>query len=135
MEWKKDQFIISDDKALINIEKVSYLLNSTYWAGGIKKETIEKGIANSHCFGIYLGEMQIGFARAISDKAVLTWIMDVIVDERFRGKGLGKWLIECILQHPELKNTKFRLATEDAHELYRKFGFTDEKIMIRPRMD
>ncbi|WP_078549933.1 GNAT family N-acetyltransferase [Litchfieldia alkalitelluris] len=134
MEWNKGQFLISDDKDKIQIELVLRLLLGSYWAKDLEREVIEKAIQNSVCFGIYCDNKQIGFARAITDRAVMTWILDVIVDEQFRGNGLGKWLVECMLNHPELKDTKFRLTTSDAHELYRKFGFDQEKIMVRQRV-
>jgi len=80
---------------------------------------------NSICFGIFMGTRQIGFARAITDAATFAYIADVFVIEEFRGRGLSKWLMECIVSHPALQGLRrWALATRDAHGLYAQFGFT-----------
>jgi GNAT superfamily N-acetyltransferase len=135
LEWNKAGFMISDDPQLIDRDAVFSLLSNTYWGENVKREIIEQGIDHSHCFGIYQDGNQIGFTRVITDKAVFSWILDVVIDENSRGNGLGKWLLDCILNHPDLKHTKFRLTTKDAHEFYRKFGFEEEEILMRPRLN
>jgi GNAT superfamily N-acetyltransferase len=89
---------------------------------------VERSIRGSLCFGIYKGEKQIGFARVISDHATYAYLADVFILEEFRGRGLGTWLIECIMAHPELQNLRrWALLTRDAHRLYEKFGFAAPK--------
>lgn len=122
------QYFVSDDKSLLDTEMIiDYLSNRSYWAKGRTSETMETAIQNSFCFGVYTASgQQIAFARVVSDLAVLAWLMDVFVLEEYRGQGIGKMLIGEIFNHPSFKNLKrWALATSDAHDLYRKFGFTD----------
>lgn len=101
----------------------AYLVRS-YWSEGIPRAVVEKAIANSLCFGLFQGAEQIGFARVVTDGATYAYLCDVYVLEEFRGKGLGVWLMECVMRHPDLQGLRrFSLATRDAHGLYRKFGF------------
>ena len=123
MEWSKGEFIVSDEISLMNLNTVSYLLSTTYWASKRTKETIENSIKNSISFGVYHNSKQIGFARVVTDKTVFSWVLDVVIDERYRKNGIGQWLMECILEHPEIKNINFALATSDAHDFYKKFNF------------
>ena len=120
----KDEFIISTDKSKIDIGYVHRFLTQSYWSPGVQVETVKKGMENSLCYGIYNSDMQIGYARMITDRASFAYLCDVFVDEKFRGKGLGKWFMETILSHPDLQNLRrILLATRDAHTLYEKFGF------------
>jgi GNAT superfamily N-acetyltransferase len=90
---------------------------------------VEKSLDNSLCFSLLEGNRQIGFARVISDRATFAYLADVFVLAEYRGKGLAKWMIECILNHSELQGLRrWLLATRDAHELYRKYGFTPLKV-------
>ncbi|SHM47605.1 GNAT family N-acetyltransferase [Gracilibacillus kekensis] len=131
MEVYKDEFLISDDRTLINIQTVYNLLSPTYWAKDRSIKTIEKSIENSYVFGVYHNNNQIGFGRIVSDQAVFSWILDVVINSNYQGKGIGTWLIECMIQHPDLINTKFALATKDAHDFYRKFNFKEKDCMIK----
>jgi N-acetylglutamate synthase-like GNAT family acetyltransferase len=131
MEWSKVEFIVSDEISLMNLNTVSYLLSTTYWASKRTKETIENNIKNSISFGVYHNSKQIGFARVVTDKAVFSWVLDVVIDERYRKNGIGQWLMECILEHPEIKKTKFALATSDAYDFYKKFNFKENQCMTR----
>jgi len=123
MVWNKNEFDISDDKKLLNIEYIhDYLSKKSYWAMDIPFETVKRSIEGSVCFGVYDKEKQIGFARVISDKATFAYLADVFIDEAYRGKGLSKWLMEVIINHPELQGfRRWMLATRDAHGLYEKF--------------
>lgn len=131
MEWRKGEYLISDDRNLVDTDKVLDMLSKSYWGIGRSNKIVLESINNSICFGVYYKDKLIGFARAVTDKTVFSWIADVIIDESYRGNGLGKWLLECILSHPDIKNTKQRLATKDAHGLYEKFGFKREECMVR----
>jgi GNAT superfamily N-acetyltransferase len=106
------------------------LLSKTYWAANRPREVIAESIRNSVCYGVYCGEEQIGFGRVVTDHATVYYICDVIVDEKYRDKGLGKRLVQCITD--DFYNKLGILATKDAHELYQQFGFTrDEKSFMR----
>ena len=109
-----------------------FLSTSAYWALGRPRDVVERSIANSLAFGIYHGDRQAGFARVISDYATFAYLADVFVLPEFRGQGLSKWLMEIISQHPDLQGLRrWVLATKDAHELYRKFGFNEMMIPER----
>jgi GNAT superfamily N-acetyltransferase len=122
----KKGFLISTDKSLIDFEAVyKYLDEDSYWAGGIPAETLHRAIENSMCFGIYQGHTQAGFARVVSDKATFAFICDVFVLPEYRRQGLSKWLMQTIVEHPDLQGLRrWSLATADAHGLYSQFGFT-----------
>lgn len=121
----KKGFKISTDKELLDIDMIyNYLDKESYWSQGIPLEKLKTGIENSMCFGIYLQNKQIGFARVITDKAVFAYLCDVFVLTDHRGIGLSKWLLQTIMNHPELQGLRrWSLATADAHGLYSQFGF------------
>ncbi|MBA2733324.1 MAG: GNAT family N-acetyltransferase [Acidobacteria bacterium] len=128
-KWQREEYTISTDQARLDFEVIhDFLTNSSYWAVGRKPETIKRSIENSLSFGLYENNRQIGFARVVTDYATFAWLADVFVLAEFRGKGLGAWLVEVILAHPELQGfRRWSLATKDAHEIYRRFGFSELK--------
>jgi N-acetylglutamate synthase-like GNAT family acetyltransferase len=119
-------FIISTDKKLLDIELIyNYLNNDSYWAKGIQRERLEKAIQNSICFGVYSNAAFAGFARVITDKATFAYLCDVFILPGYRKKGLSKWLMQTIVNHPDLQGLRrWSLATADAHGLYAQFGFS-----------
>ncbi|MGZ3688076.1 MAG: GNAT family N-acetyltransferase [Bdellovibrionota bacterium] len=123
--WTKLSYTISTDPTRLSFDVIFGFLSGSYWNTGIARETCARSIQNSLCFGIYdAGQAQIGFARVISDFATFAYLADVFVLEPHRQRGLSKWLLECILSHPNLQGLKrFLLATKDAHRLYEKVGF------------
>ena len=123
-DYKRDGYLINTDKTKLNIDIIhQYLSEESYWAQGRSMETVRKSIEHSLCFGVYAADQQVGFARVVTDYATFAWLADVFILESHRGLGLSKWLVECIVTHPDLQNLKnFLLATKDAHELYRKYG-------------
>jgi GNAT superfamily N-acetyltransferase len=124
MEQTHGKYLISTDKSLLSLDTIyDFLVNKAYWAKNRTKEQIEKSIKNSLCFGVYDAGRQVGFARAITDYAVMYWLCDVFVDEEYRGEGIGKFLVEFIVNHPDLKDLGAGLNTNDAHGLYEKYGF------------
>jgi GNAT superfamily N-acetyltransferase len=130
MEWMRDNFRVSCDPSSLNREFVAEFLASTYWAQNIPRAVVEKSLDGAICFSLLEGSRQIGFARVISDKATIAYLGDVFVIPEFRGKGLGTWLIECVMAHPELQQLRrWMLVTRDAHDLYKKFGF---RALARP---
>ena len=126
-EWRNGEFEISTDPARVDLATThAFLANDSYWAAGVPRDVFERSIAGSMVFGMYRGEEQVGFARVVSDGATFAWIGDVFVRDEFRGKGLGKWLMETIVSHPDLQGLRrWMLATRDAHGLYQQYGFTD----------
>ena len=124
VEQQRDRFLISTDKRKLNLQVISdFLVHESYWAQGRTIETIAKSIENSLCFGIYEADKQIGFARVVTDYATFGWVCDLFILKSHRQHGLGKWLVECIVNHPDLKNIRrLLLATLDAHDLYRRYG-------------
>jgi GNAT superfamily N-acetyltransferase len=123
--WSRGDFEISTDPARINVESVHEFLTNSYWAKGIPLETVQRSIENSICFGMYFAQDQIGFARVISDRATFAYLADVFILPAYRGRGLSKWLMECIIAHPDLQGLRrWMLGTKDAHGLYAQFGFT-----------
>ena len=127
-EWRREGYLISTDKRLLDLPVIHAFLVESYWAAGIPVEVVERSIEHSIAFGLYEGGRQIGFARAITDRATFAYLADVFILDDFRGRGLGRWLIEAVMSHPELQGLRrWMLATRDAHGLYRKSGFADLK--------
>jgi GNAT superfamily N-acetyltransferase len=131
-------YVISTDPARLDVGFIhDFLASSSYWAQGRPLDIVQKALENSLCFGVYQGTEQVGLARVVTDYATFAWLCDVFIAEAHRGHGLGKWLIECVVTHPDLQRLKqILLATRDAHGLYRRYGGFDglpapEKWMIR----
>ncbi len=123
-EWVRGEFVISTDRQRLDIDVVHRYLTSSYWASGMPRAVLERGIENSLTFGIYHRDRQVGFARVITDLATYAYLSDVFVLDAHRGQGLSKWLIECILAHPDLQGLRrFALFTRDAQGLYERYGF------------
>ena len=116
---------ISTDPARLDLDVIHGYLREAYWSPGVPRDVVERSIARSLCFGLYAPDgAQAGFARAVTDGATFAWIADVFVLEPHRGRGLGVWLMETVLAHPDLQGLRrIVLATKDAHELYERFGF------------
>ena len=124
-ENRKGSFVVSTDKKRIDLDVVHGFLTECYWARGIPREVVARCIENSLCFGVHGEGRQVGFGRVISDYATYAYIGDVFVLESYRGRGLGKWLMECVMRHPGLQGLRrWSLVTADAHDLYSQLGFT-----------
>src|SRR5262245_22878204 len=123
---RRGELLVSTDRSLLDVSVVhDYLANRSYWAAGIPLEVLRRAIDGSLCFGLYDGGRQVGFARAVTDGATFAYLCDVFVEESHRGRGLSKWLVECVLAHPALQGLRrLTLVTRDAHGLYGRFGFT-----------
>jgi GNAT superfamily N-acetyltransferase len=132
VEYRRGEFSISTDRERLSLDVIHGFLTSCYWAKGIPREVVARSIAHSLCFGIYEGGAQVGFARVVSDFATMAYLGDVFVLESHRGRGLSKWLLECLVEHPGLHNLRrWILLTRDAHELYSQFGFAKLKAPER----
>lgn len=125
MEFRREQFTISTDKARLDVGLIQkFLVEDSYWARERTEEQTRTAIENSICFGVYLGERQIGFGRVVTDKATFAYVGDVFIIDEFRGQGLSKWLMQVMVEHPELQGLRrWILATRDAHGLYEQFEF------------
>jgi GNAT superfamily N-acetyltransferase len=124
--WRRDGYLISTDASMLDLEVVHGYLSRSYWAAGVPEDVVRRSIENSLCFGVYWGEEQAGFARVVTDRATFAYLADVFVLEEHRGQGIGKWLVEVILSHPDLQGLRrWMLATRDAHDLYRRYAFTE----------
>jgi GNAT superfamily N-acetyltransferase len=122
---RRGDLFVSTDPALLDLAVIhDFLANRSYWALGISRELQQRALDGSLCFGLYDAGRQIGLARIVTDRATFAWLCDVFVLEDSRGRGLSKWLMECVMQHPDLQGLRrFILGTRDAHTLYERFGF------------
>ena len=138
MRATRGNYTIDTDKSKLDLNAIQlFLTNESYWAKERTLEQTTKAIENSICFGLYNETRLIGFARVVSDQATFAYIGDVFVIGEFRGQGLSKWLMEMMLEHPDLQGLRrWIFATQDAHGLYRQFGFEElkhpERWMERP---
>lgn len=121
----RNEYELSTDKGRLDLAFIhDFLADRSYWAGDIPFEVMKRSIENALCFGVYHQDRQIGFARVITDFATTAYVGDVFISEPHRGKGLGKWIIEVILRHPDLQGLRlWFLGTRDAHGLYERYGF------------
>ncbi|WP_299394666.1 GNAT family N-acetyltransferase [Pelagibius sp.] len=138
--WIKEDYEVSTDPGRLDMTVVHGFLETAYWSKAIPRETVVRAVAGSLNFGLYGPNGQLGYARVVTDKATFAWICDVFVLEAARGQGLGQWLIACIMGHPALQGLRrWMLATADAHDLYRPFGFEipvePERLMARQIKD
>ncbi len=123
-EHRKGEFTVSTDRARLDLDCIHGFLREAYWSQAIPREVVAKSLDHSLCFGLYDGARQVGFARVVTDYATFAWLGDVFVLETHRGRGLSKWLMHCVMAHPDLRGLRrFLLATRDAHGLYGQFGF------------
>lgn len=132
-ETTDGNIVVSDDKKLLDRAWIHrFLSEQSYWAKDIPRETVERSIEHSLCFGFYRAGRQIGFARAVTDRVTFAWLADVFIVEEERGKGFGKKFLAGILKHPGLQGLRlFMLGTRDAHEFYERFGFGPMKHVER----
>ena len=137
MEWRRDEYLISDDRARVDLDVVHGFLASSYWATGISRELVERSVDHALPFSLWFEPAasaasdftpprarQVGFARVISDYATFAYLGDVFVLEEFRGRGLSKWMMRVVVEHPRLQGLRrWSLLTRDAHRLYEDVGF------------
>ena len=126
-EWRRGEYVISTDASMLDLDAVHGFLQHSYWAAQRPLETVKRSVEGSLNFGLYQvkDRRQVGFARVVTDFATFAWLCDVFIDEAHRGQGLGVWLMETVVEHPELRCMRlWVLGTRDAHGLYEKIGFT-----------
>ncbi|MRX71648.1 GNAT family N-acetyltransferase [Bacillus lacus] len=142
-ECREDGYYISTNKDFLDVSVIhSFLSQQSYWLRNIHIDLVKSSIEHSFCFGVYKGDpryggTQVGYARVVTDFSWYSWLGDVFILPQYRSEGLGKWLVDTITKHPQLKGTGFHLGTQDAHELYKQFGFelikNPENKMARPK--
>jgi GNAT superfamily N-acetyltransferase len=117
-------YVVTTDRRRLDVEVIHQFLTRSYWAEGIPLDIVARSLANSLCFGVFQGKEQVGFARVISDFSTFAYLADVFILPEHRGRGVGKFLLRCILEHSQLQGLRrWSLATRDAHTLYAQFGF------------
>lgn len=133
MHWQRDAYTLTDEAQRLDLAAVVAMLRNTYWAAERPAEVTAKSIQHSLNFGLFFGTEQVGFARVVTDHATVGYLCDVVIADAHRGKGIGKWVLTCILEHPELRGCRIDLFTKDAQEFYRAFGFGPHKYtnMVR----
>lgn len=126
-ELHRDEFTISTNRARLDLDALHALLRSTHWAREMSRDILEKAVRKSLCFGLYDSDVLIGFARLITDHCTYAYMTDVILAAEYRGRGLGKWLTQATVIHPDMKGLRrIALLTRDAMGLYRQYGFTTD---------
>jgi GNAT superfamily N-acetyltransferase len=130
MEWTRDEFLITDDTSRVDVARTFDLLAETYWSVRRPPDVVANMVKNSLCLALLRYGEQIGFGRAVTDYTVFSWIADIVIDTRYRRRGLGKWMMTCIATHPGIKHTQMVLQTRDAHSLYEQFGFHQNTALM-----
>lgn len=133
----RNEYVADDDPSRIDVDVVHEFLHAAYWSAGIPRETVARSIANSLCVGVYAADgRMVAFARAVTDRATFGYLADVFVVDSERGAGLGRFVVESMLAHPDVQGLRrWMLVTADAHELYRSYGFVEpsnpELLMVK----
>ena len=127
IEDRRDATLLSTDRARLDLDAVLAMLHDSHWGGAVTLDVLRRAVRNSLCVGVYEGERQLAFARAVTDLATYSYLTDVIVAPDARGRGIGSWMIGALLRHPDLQGLRrIALLTRDARPLYEKFGFTTD---------
>jgi GNAT superfamily N-acetyltransferase len=129
MEWRKGDYVLTDERDRMDVAAVHRLLAGSYWAAHRPASVIARTIAGSLCFGLFHQSGQVGFGRFLTDGAACSWFGDFIIAQEHRGHGVGTWMLELMLSHPQVRETRVFLGTKDAHGLYEKFGFQRLEMM------
>jgi GNAT superfamily N-acetyltransferase len=106
IEDVRGDLVLSTDRSRIDLDAVLAMLHASHWGGSMTRSLLERAIRNSVCVGVYDSARQLGFTRVVSDLATYAYLTDVIVDESARGKGIGSWMVETILVHPDLQGLR-----------------------------
>ena len=123
-EFHQSGLLISTARERLDVAMIHEFLTSSPWAQGISRETVERALQTSFCFGVYEGDRQVGFARVITDFATFAYVCDFFIVESHRGRGLAKWLISSILECPDIRCLQRTcIVTAEAHGFYRQMGF------------
>ena len=125
VEWHRGEYAVSTHRERLDPERILALLREEHWGGSLSRPVVERAVAHSVCFGLYHGTDLVGFGRVVTDLATYGYLTDVAMAPEHRGQGLGAWLVQCMLDHPELQGfRRLALVTRDAEQLYARAGFT-----------
>ncbi len=125
VEWQRGGYTISTRRDRLDLPAALALLQTTHWGYALTPVLLERAAAHSLCFGVYHGATLVGFGRAITDLATYGYLTDVVVAEEYRGRGIGTWLTDCMVRHPQLQGLRrLALVTRDAEALYARSGFS-----------
>ncbi|MCO7223644.1 GNAT family N-acetyltransferase [Pleionea sp. CnH1-48] len=130
MHWEFQNYTLFDNELPVDIKHTYKLLQTTYWKANRSIDVVKSMVDNSYCFTLFFGNKQVGFARFVSDKTTFSWLADFVIAEDHRGQGVGKWMLETMLAHPQFSHTQFALQTADAHSLYQSFGFETKSSLM-----
>jgi GNAT superfamily N-acetyltransferase len=130
MEWRKDDFVLTDESSHFDLDRTFALLQATYWGVRRPREVVARMAEHSLCLMLLRDGIQVGFGRAVTDYTVFSWIADIVIEQTYRSRGLGKWMMECIVAHPAISNTQMVLQTRDAHALYEQYGFAKNPALM-----
>jgi ribosomal protein S18 acetylase RimI-like enzyme len=131
LEFRRGDYVLTTDRHRIPLDQALALMHTTFWAGDMPREQLERAIRGSVCFGVLAGDTLVGFARAVTDLATYAYLCDVVVDPAHGGKGLAQWMVRTMLDHPQMQGfRRFSLMTTTAQSLYEKFGFTDKPASV-----
>ncbi len=131
MQWHLAEFTVDDDPARLDMAFILRILQATYWGQAYTAEKVATAFANSMVFGVYDPFRQVGIARVVTDKATVSWVCDVVISPDVRDKGLGRFLMQCIFDHPDIAPTRQMLNTRTAHGFYKRLGFVRADMLVR----
>jgi N-acetylglutamate synthase-like GNAT family acetyltransferase len=122
--FQRGDFVVTTDRRRMDLDAALALLQTTFWAGSMSRDVLARAIANSVTFALFERELLVGFGRVVTDLATFGYWTDVVIADTYRGRGLGRWLSECMLAHPDLQGMRrLSLLTRDAATLYASVGF------------
>ncbi len=124
VEWRRGPYAVSTDPERLDLATTAAFLAESDWAPEIPEPVVRRSVQGSIAFAVYEGDRQVGFARVVSDRATFAWVGDVFILDSHRGRGLGLWLMRCVLAHPDLQELRrWLLASTTARGLYARLGF------------
>lgn len=130
MEWTDGEYSISTDRQRLDLTALHAFLSASYWSPGLPRDVLARAVEGSLCFGLFKANVQVGFARVVTDRATFAYLCDVYILKDHRGRGLACRLLDAVVGHPSLQGLRrFVLVTRDAHGLYERYGF---KPLARP---
>lgn len=134
MEWRRDGYTLTDDRTRADVDAVHALLRETYWAASRPRGAVAASVEHSLCFSLFHAGKQVGVARVLTDVGAISYVCDVVLAPGHRSNGVGRWLMERLLEHPDVRDTRVLLVTSDAQEFYRKLGFDTHRFecMVKP---
>lgn len=125
IEERRGALVLSTDRARVDYDAVLEMLHGSHWGGAVTLDVLRRAVDNSVCVGVYENGRQLAFARAVTDLATYAYLTDVIVAAEARGRGIGSWMVDALLRHPDLQGLRrVALLTRDARALYERFGFS-----------